>query len=60
MNPEFVYSIGDFLEATFQILPLLGNLPNILFTLVILGGLGYWLMQLKKYKEEAGRTGGIE
>ena len=60
MNPEFVYTIGDFLTATFELLPLLGNLPNILFTLIIMGGLAYWLWELKKYKAEAGRTGGIE
>lgn len=57
---DFVYALGDFLEATFTILPALGNLPNILFTLVIFGGLVYWIKELGKYKEEAKRTGGIE
>ncbi|MAY84158.1 MAG: hypothetical protein CMP59_08500 [Flavobacteriales bacterium] len=60
MNSEFVYAIGAFLEATFQILPILGNLPNILFTLTIGGGFVYWMMELKKYKEEARHSGGIE
>jgi len=60
MNSEFVYAIGDFLSATFQVLPILGNLPNILFSLIIAGGLAYWLLQLKKYKAEAKRTGDIE
>jgi len=57
---DFVYGLGDLFELTFQILPLLGNLPNILFTLVILGGLVYWLKELKNYKIEARNTGGIE
>jgi len=57
---EIVYALGDIFEATFTILPPLGNIPNILFTLVIFGGLVYWIMELKKYKNEAGRTGGME
>ena len=57
---DFVYGLGDFLTATFKILPSLGNLPNVIFTLVIFGGLVYWINELKKYKAEAKRTGGIE
>lgn len=57
---ELVYSLGDIFEATFQILPPLGNLPNILFTLALVGGIGFWLLQLKKYKEEAKRNNEME
>lgn len=57
---DFVYGLGDLFEATFQILPPLGNLPNVLFTLVIFGGLVYWMGQLNKYKKEAKRNGTIE
>ena len=57
---DFVYGLGDFLEATFGILPTLGNLPNILFSLIIFGGLVYWIKQLGAYKAEAKKTGGIE
>ena len=57
---DFVYALGDLLEASFQALPLLGNLPNILFTFVIFGGLVYWLNELKKYKAEAKKSGGTE
>jgi hypothetical protein len=57
---DFVYGLGDFLSATFKILPPLGNLPNILFSLIIFGGLVYWIMELKKYKVKAQQTGGIE
>lgn len=57
---DFVYGLGDFLEATFQILPTLGNLPNALFSLIIFGGLVHWMRQLGKYKKEAQRNGTIE
>lgn len=57
---EFVLGLGDFLTATFKILPALGNLPNILFTLIIIGGLVYWIRELGKYKKEAKRNGTIE
>ncbi len=57
---DFVYGLGDIFTATFKLLPMLGNLPNILFTLIIMGGLVYWINELKKYKAEAKRTGGIE
>lgn len=57
---EIVYGLGDLLEATFEILPPLGNLPNILFTLIIFVAFFYWMKQLKDYREEAKRTGGIE
>lgn len=57
---ELVYGLGDLLEATFAILPPLGNIPNAIFTAIIFGGFIYWLMQLNKYKKEAKRTGGIE
>jgi hypothetical protein len=57
---DFVYELGDLLEATFAILPPLENIPNAIFTAIIFGGFIYWLMQLNKYKKEAKRTGGIE
>ncbi len=57
---EIVYELGDLIEATFTILPTLGNIPNILFSLVIFLGLAYWIGQLKNYKAEAKRNGTIE
>jgi hypothetical protein len=57
---ELVYGLGDLLEATFEILPPLGNIPNILFTAVIFGGFVFWLLELKKYKTKAKQTGGVE
>ncbi len=57
---EIVYGLGDLLEGTFTILPVLGNLPNILFSFIIFAGLVYWVMELKKYKAAALRDGTIE
>ncbi len=57
---EIVYELGDLLTATFTILPALGNIPNILFSLIIFGGLVYWIMELGKFKKEAKRNGTIE
>jgi len=57
---EIVYATGDLLGETFKILPPLGNIPNIIFSLVIFFGLVYWIMELKKYKTKAERDGGIE
>ncbi len=57
---DFVYGLGDLFEATFEILPLLENLPNVLFTLTIFGGLVYWMIQLKKYKAQSKIDGSIE
>lgn len=31
---EFFYGIGDLFEATFTVLPILGNIPNVLFSLI--------------------------
>ena len=57
---DLVYGLGDVIEATFVIATSLGNIPNILFTLVIIAGLAYWVMQLDKYKKRAEETGEIE
>jgi len=57
---DIVYGLGDLLTATFEILPALGNLPNMLFSAVIFAGLVYWIFELKKYKAAAKKNGTIE
>ena len=57
---DMVYGLGDLLTATFEILPALGNLPNMLFSAVIFSGLVYWIFELKKYKAAAKKNGTIE
>lgn len=36
---EFIYGIGDLFEATFTVLPILGNIPNVIFSLICVGAL---------------------
>lgn len=57
---DLIYGLGEIIQETFIVVDILQNIPNILFTLVILGGIAYWLMQLKKYKEHAEETGELE
>ena len=57
---DLVYGLGDLLEATFEILPPLGNIPNIIFILIIFGSLVYWMIELGKYKKKAKQEGSIE
>jgi hypothetical protein len=57
---EIVYGLGDLLQMTFEILPPLGNLPNILFSLIIFGSLVYWMKELSKYNKKAKENGTIE
>jgi len=57
---DLVYGLGDLLEATFEILPPLGNIPNIIFILIIFSSLVYWMIELGKYKKKAKQEGSIE
>lgn len=57
---EFVFFLQDIFLWTFQILPFLGNLPNILFSLVLFGGTAYWLKQSNDYSKKARREGSYE
>jgi len=54
---EIVYGLGDLIEATFVILPALGNIPNIIFIAIIFAAFVYWLGELRKYHKEALKTG---
>jgi|OM-RGC.v1.037116447 hypothetical protein len=52
---DVVYAIGDFFEWTFQILPVLDNLPNMLFL-----GIGfilffYWMAQMAAHARRGER-----
>jgi hypothetical protein len=47
---ELWYAIGDLFEWSFKILPVLGNLPNILFSLIITGYFLYWMGQMRKHQ----------
>lgn len=46
-------ALGEFLNWTLELVPFAGNLPNILFSLIISGGLLYWIGEMRKH-EKAG------
>mgnify|MGYP000114947454 FL=1 len=50
MLRNFFEGLGDFFQATFKILPTVGDSVNRLFMLVIAGGLIYWVLQMRKHK----------
>lgn len=52
---DFWYALGDLFEWTFTILPVLGNLPNILFILIITGYFFYWMGQMRKHQRAGER-----
>lgn len=55
-----IYGIGDAIEESFVLIPKLGNLPNVIFILVIFGAFVYWLMQLNKFKKNHINNGDVE
>ncbi len=46
---NFFESLGDFFEATFEILPVLGNSANYFFMAVGVGYFIYWMNKMVKY-----------
>lgn len=54
---QISFSIAQLLEATFTILPALGWLPPVAFSLVIFLGLVYWMMLQARYDRKAKRDG---
>ena len=57
---SFIYLIGDFFEATFQILPVLGNAPNYIYGVLMFLGVVYWLNWQRKLSAEARKNGTLE
>ena len=55
---DFVYATGDLLEATFTILPSMGNIPNYTFIVVGIIGFLYWMNLQLKYNKAAARGKG--
>lgn len=57
---DFIYLLGDLFALSFEILPVLGNLPNYLFALLMAVGAIYWLNMQSNYSKEAREKGTIE
>lgn len=52
MLRNFFEGLGDFLEWTFQIIPILADFGiNIVFMVIIAGALIYWLAQMVKQQK---------
>ncbi len=51
---DIVYGLGDFIEWTFGILTIAGNIPNILFIVIGFIFFFYWMGQMNKHKKQGG------
>ncbi len=49
---EIFFGLGDFFTWGFQILPIIGDFMNVLLTLIGIGLLVYWCIQLSKFGQE--------
>ena len=50
---QIFFAIGHFLEWTFKVLTAMGWLPVTLITIVMFGGLFFWLALQAKYDRKA-------
>jgi hypothetical protein len=57
---DIFYALGDFLQETFKILPVLGNLPNVIFIITGFILLFYWLREMANYNREAEEKGTLK
>ncbi|MBX3164293.1 MAG: hypothetical protein KF900_07405 [Bacteroidetes bacterium] len=57
---DIFYAIGNFFEWIFKGMRVLGQGPNVLISIFIIGLLGYWIYRLNKYSKEAKRNGTVE
>ncbi len=53
-------AIGTFFQWVFKGMRALGQAPNVIIWVMILGILFYWSMRIIRYKKEAQRNGTIE
>ncbi|MBL7933055.1 MAG: hypothetical protein JNL60_14195 [Bacteroidia bacterium] len=51
---------GDFFQWIFKGMTVLGHGPNVIFWILIIGGIFYWTMRLSRYKKEASRNSTLE
>jgi hypothetical protein len=57
---DIFLATGDFFQWIFKGMKVLGQGPNIIYWILIIGGIGYWTWRLARYKKEAERNGTIE
>lgn len=54
---QISFAIGQLLEATFTLLPALGWLPPVAFSVIIFLGLCYWVVLQGRYNRKARQNG---
>lgn len=54
---QISFAIGHFLESSFQVLVVLGWIPPVGISLLLAGGLVYWLRLQAKYNRKAEKDG---
>jgi hypothetical protein len=52
--------LGNFFQWIFKGMRMLGQGPNIIIWLLVIGGIFYWTMRLNRYKKESQRNGTVE
>ena len=52
--------IGRFSYAIFKMMKAMGNGPNVIIWILIIGAITYWTLRLNKYRKEARRNGTIQ
>ncbi len=57
---DVFYAIGDFCQWVFKGVRFLGQGPNVIIWILILGILVYWTMRLNRYRKEAQRNGTVQ
>jgi hypothetical protein len=57
---ELVYGLGDIFQKTFEILPVLGNIPNVFFIIIGFILLFYWIKSMADYNREAEEKGTLK
>jgi hypothetical protein len=57
---DIFYATGDFFQWIFKGMRVIGQVPNVIIWILIVGILGYWTMRLNRYRKEAHRNSTIE
>lgn len=52
--------IGTFFQWCFKGMRVLGQGPNVIIWIMIIGAIFYWTVRLSRYKKEAQRNGTLE
>jgi hypothetical protein len=57
---DVFYAIGDFFQWIFKGMKAIGQLPNVIIWILIIGGIIYWTLRLTRYHRESQRNSTLE